>query len=264
MRAVRTRRGAQRYSGGFWEWLAPIGYLAVGLAAVLLLVGALPRAGHVVPVPPRADGAEVRRLIEENEALGEAWRRSLDSLCNDERLQEEDIAPDCERGTITFGDHLFDDSQPVQLTEEGIQKLHVAIHAMLRSLRESELVWQNLESIELRGHADPTARRDPYLTNMRASQRRPMAIMFYLTSDWALGERDRRDLERLLVLSAASYSRPPETCPERTRECYPYWRRVEIIPRLRESAILTRMDRIADGARTLLPPEDAARADATR
>ena len=49
-------------------------------------------------------------------------------------------------------------------------------------------------------------------------------------------------LQRLLVLSAASYSRPPASCPERRRECYRAWRRVEIIPQMSAVQARARMD----------------------
>ena len=124
---------------------------------------------------------------------------------------------------------------------------------MLRRLRAHPIAWKHLESIELRGHADPRALRDPYVTNMRVSQKRPMAIMFYLISDWGLSDRDRTDLQRLLVLSAASYSRPPKSCPEPSRECYPYWRRVEIIPHMSEVDLRTRMDGFIRQLQELVP-----------
>jgi hypothetical protein len=84
--------------------------------------------------------------------------------------------------------------------------------------------------------------------------------MFYLISDWALSERDRRDLERLLVLSAASHSRPPAACPERTNDCYPFWRRVEITPRLRDAELADELARFTDDLEALVPARPAARA----
>jgi hypothetical protein len=212
-------------------------------------VAALPGAPSAPP-PDEQELDRVRALVDDFAPATRAWRETLLELCADPLLQAEGVAPDCRTGTITFGDDLFDESGDVQLTEEGIRKLHLAISALLRNLRSHESVWNELESIELRGHADPTARRDPYVTNMRVSQKRPLAIMFYLISDWGLSERDRDDLERLLVLSAASHSRPPASCPERTRACYPYWRRVEITPRLKSAATMQSVNTFVDALST--------------
>lgn len=232
------------------QLFAPIAYLLAGVLCVVVFVAALPRKTESV-APPPTDGRALRARIADEAVFPEQWRATLDALCADPVLQAEGIAADCATGTITFGDDLFEDEGPVQLTEEGIRKLHQAISTLLRELRTHDEVWSRVEAIELRGHADPRARRDPYVTNMRVSQHRPMAIMFYLISDWALSERDRRDLEQLLVLSAASHSRPPKACPERTNECYPFWRRVEITPRLRGAELARELERFTDDLTTL-------------
>ncbi len=248
--ARRTERRSPHDDGGdFW---APIAFLLAGLLSILVLVAALPDERRV-EVPDDDDPREaLRALVADQSQAATQWRDVLTALCNDPQLQVEEVAPDCETGTMTFGDSLFDDSAEVQLTEEGIRKLHLAIAALLRNLRSSDVVWENIESIELRGHADPIARRDPYVTNMRVSQKRPLAIMFYLISDWGLSQHDRDDLERLLVLSAASHSRPPENCPERNRGCYPYWRRVEMTPRLKNGVSVDRMNALVDGVTGIL------------
>jgi len=251
-----ARRGlSKRTTGGQTDTqvFGPIAYLLGGVLCVLVFVAALPRQESAPPDGGAADRETLRRRLAEEAAFPAAWRATLEALCGDPVLQAEGIAADCATGTITFGDDLFEESGPVQLTEEGIRKLHQAIGAMLRTLRANETVWSHLDAIELRGHADPRARRDPYVTNMRVSQHRPMAIMFYLISDWALSERDRRDLESLLVLSAASHSRPPDVCPERTNECYPFWRRVEITPRLRGAELANEMARFTQQLDALLP-----------
>jgi len=249
----REGRHRSDRSSGSWDLLSPIAYLGAGLAAIFVLIAAAPNA------PPRPEEKSdrdeaLRDLIAEQTELPRHWREAMQMLCDDPVLQAEGIAPDCLSGTITLGDSFFDQSDRVELNEEGIRRLHLAIDATLRALRSRPLVWQSLESIELRGHADPRARRNPYLTNMRVSQRRPMAIMLYLISDWALSERDRSDLERLLVLSAASYSRPPRSCPERSNECYRYWRRVEITPRLSDASLAADQARFTDELTALLPP----------
>ncbi|MCH2185378.1 hypothetical protein MK280_05850 [Myxococcota bacterium] len=219
------------------SWLAPLAVLAVGVLCLLFLLA----ARSTSPPDQRAPEVGAQRLrdrVDEEARFPVHWQQMIENLCSDPVLQAEGIAADCRTGTITFGDDLFDDDETTQLTEEGIRKLHYAIDGLLRNLRAHPDVWERIESIELRGHADPRARRDPYVTNMRVSQQRPLAVMFYLISDWALSERDREDLERLMVLSAASYSRPPESCPERNNECYSFWRRVEITPRLRGAQIV--------------------------
>lgn len=249
---MRHRKGrADRSEGGADVW-APLAYLLAGLLAVVLFVAALPQQ----PATSPEDESQITRLKEVVMQQAEqhaTWQSTLAELCGDTLLQAEGIAPDCASGTITFGDDLFDEDEGTQLTEEGIRKLHVAIDTMLTQLRAHPVVWQHLESIELRGHADPRARRDPYVTNMRVSQQRPMAIMFYLISDWGLSERDRSDLQRLLVLSAASYSRPPRSCPERSRECYPFWRRVEITPRFSEVDLRTSVNGFLRQLQELVP-----------
>ena len=241
-RSLSSRRDGSSAEGSFW---APLAVLLAGVLCVMVFVAALPRERAVDDESLRR-GAELEARIAEQASFPSHWRETIQSLCGDPVLQAEGIAPDCETGTITFGDDLFGESGAVELTEEGIRKLHYAISSLLRNLRRHEDVWNRIESIELRGHADPRATRDPYVTNMRVSQQRPLSVMLYLISDWALSERDRRDLERLLILSAASHARPPESCPERTNECYGFWRRVEITPQLRGADLANEADRFAD------------------
>lgn len=247
-RPDRSRRTDEPGEALIW---APIAYLLAGLLCMLVFVAALPRADDAREAPLPVE-ANLRDRVDEPTSEPSLWSATLESICEDPALQSEGLAVDCETGTITFGDDLFDAASTVQLTEEGIRKLHLAIGSLLRSLRRHDAVWDRVEAIELRGHADPRALRDPYLTNMRISQERPMAIMYYLISDWGLSERDRRDLERLLILSAASHSRPPADCPEPTTECFPAWRRVEITPRLRVSEEADEMPRFRTGMESLL------------
>ncbi|MAJ59079.1 MAG: hypothetical protein CBC48_03255 [bacterium TMED88] len=220
------------------SWLAPLAALAVGALCLLFLFAARSTPAPANQSAPDINAERLRERVDEEALFAVHWQQMTGNLCSDPVLQAEGIAADCRTGTITFGDDLFDEDEATQLTEEGIRKLHYAIDGLLRNLRAHPDVWERIESIELRGHADPRARRDPYVTNMRVSQQRPLAIMFYLISDWALSERDRDDLERLMILSAASYSRPPESCPDRNNECYSFWRRVEITPRLRGAQIV--------------------------
>jgi outer membrane protein OmpA-like peptidoglycan-associated protein len=250
-RPVRSRRTAEPGEGQIW---APIAVLLTGILCVIVFVAALPRDADE-PAPAVPDVSTPTEQVAGPSLLSAQWNDTLATLCQDPALQADGIALDCETGTITFGDALFDTAATVQLTEEGIRKLHEAVASMLRSLRTHDEVWRQIESIEVRGHADPRALRDPYLTNMRISQERPMAIMFYLIADWGLSERDRHDLEQLMILSAASHSRPPSTCPEPTSECFPFWRRVEITPRLRVPVIAGEMLRSTTGLELPAPEE---------
>jgi hypothetical protein len=256
-----SRRSPSTSEGGLL-WGALVTLLA-GLLSISVFVAALPPGQQPETRTGEDTQLALRQLLDQQSGVAEQWRTAIQALCGDPILQAEGIAADCLTGTITFGDELFDEpGGEVQLTEEGIRKLHIAIASMLRNLRARDLVWQSVESIELRGHADPRALRDPYVTNMRVSQKRPMSIMFYLISDWALSERDRGDLERLLILSAASHARPPSSCPEESRECYPYWRRVEMTPRIRGAELLNEFEGFVEELESVAPaakPDDLER-----
>ena len=102
-------------------------------------------------------------------------------------------------------------------------------------LRRSPEIWESLDAIEIRGHTDPHAVRNPYSTNMVGSQQRALGVLLFLVGPSGLSEPDRIELQRLAVVSGVSFARPPTACPERSRECYPKWRRVEIRPVLSES-----------------------------
>ncbi|HKK53870.1 MAG TPA: hypothetical protein VKA74_19910, partial [Myxococcota bacterium] len=92
----------------------------------------------------------------------------------------------------------------------------------------------SLETLEIRGHTDPRALRDPYTTNLVGSQQRALGVLLFLMGPNGVSEADRQDLQRLVTVSGASFSRPPASCPEDSRECYDEWRRVEILPVLSE------------------------------
>jgi len=82
--------------------------------------------------------------------------------------------------------------------------------------------------------------------------------MIYLSSEWALSDRDRDDLQRLAVASSSSFSRPPETCPDRSRDCFPFWRRVEIIPHMRGDVLRDDVQSLVDNVDALLQNEAPA------
>jgi len=248
-------RAPSGFAGIGWASLA---YLFAGLSAMLLLVAALPRsrgeAASATASPVAAEPVgELRAVIEQRTLLARQWSEVLADLCSHPKLEAEQMAPDCESGTLVVGDSLFDRPGSPQLSEEGMRKLQLAMPVILAELRSSELVWQNLEAIEIRGHADPRAEREPYVTNLVGSRQRPLGIALYLVSEWTLDARDREDLKRLMVVSAASHSRPPETCPEATRDCFPFWRRVEIIPVLREAPLRDELMRLRSDLAPLLP-----------
>ncbi len=232
-----------------------IAYIGAAVAGILLLVAAVDRDAPVqAPVEPAPDPSpRIRAELDARSSLALAWRDTLREICENVELQAEGLSPSCETGAITFGDRLFDDPTSAQLNEEGMRKVQLAVSLLLRSLRQRDAVWQNVEAIELRGHADPRARRDPYVTNLVGSHQRPLGVMIYLSSEWALSKSDRDDMQRLGLISSSSYARPPASCPERNRECYPYWRRVEIIPHIRGQRVRDDMQRLVERVDALLP-----------
>jgi hypothetical protein len=239
-----------------------IAYVGAGIAAILVLVAAVAQRPAVeeIDVDATPDPAPlIRGELEDHSAVALAWRETLREICENLDLQAEGLAPSCSTGAITFGDSLFEKPTSPQLSEEGMRKAQLALPLLLETLRRREIVWRNLESIEIRGHSDPRARRDPYITNLVGSQKRPLGVMIYLSSEWALSNRDREDLQRLALISSSSFSRPPETCPDRSRECYPFWRRIEIIPHMRGERVREDMQQLVDRVEALLPePDDAS------
>lgn len=241
-----------RDSGPASDIFVAVAYIGAGVAAVLVLVAAM---DHPAVTPSQLEqpvdlSPQIRAELDDRAALSLAWKQTLTEICENLDLQAEGLAPNCRSGAVTLGDRLFEDATSPQLSEEGMRKVQLALPILLESLRRNDDVWQQIESIELRGHSDPRARRDPYVTNLVGSHQRPLGVMIYLSSEWALSARDRGDLQRLAVTSSSSFSRPPETCPDRSRACYPFWRRVEIIPHLRG-------DRVRDDMHTLVERIDA-------
>lgn len=190
--------------------------------------------------------ADARRL--------EATEAAFASLCTTPLLIALELVPDCETGVITVDEARFGGFGSAVLAPEAKEDLVAAIRSYLGRMRDLPALWENLEAIEFRGHADPRATRDPYVTNLVGSQQRPLGLLLHLVGPDGLGEADRQDLERLAVVSGVSFSRPPESCPEASRECYAEWRRVEIRPVLSESL------RRGDWSRTL----ERVRADVQR
>lgn len=246
--------GREGGTGG-GDLFAALAYVGAGMAAVLVLVAAVGRDGP--DASPEVVGPDpaplIRAELEERSALAREWQEALRMLCENVELQAEGLAPSCATGALTIPDALFESATSAQLSEEGMRTVQFAISTLLEVLRGRDLVWQHIESIELRGHSDPRARRDPYVTNLVGSGQRPLAMMIYLSSEWALSDRDRADLQRLAVVSSSSFSRPPVACPEETRECYAFWRRVEVIPRVHGVELRQEMQTLVERVDSLLP-----------
>ena len=233
---------------GIGEWWAAIAVIAlVAMALVSLMGSAEPRIAI-------SDDAAPRILA----TLGPA-QRSLDAveaafgtLCQEPVLLALELDPDCESGVITLSDDLFGGSGKAQLSPVAREDIVAAMTAYLSHLRTLPALWESLEAIEIRGHADPRAVRDPYSTNMVGSQQRALGVLLFLVGPEGLSEPDRIELQRLATVSGVSFARPPASCPERSRECYPEWRRVEIRPVLSESS------RRGDWSRTVRDARNAA------
>lgn len=238
IRGGLTPAGASGF-GEWWGGLVAVALVAVGVVLLTSSRDPGPRARAIDPSPDMLAAIEpaARALAEVDRAFA--------SLCAEPVLLALELEPDCETGVITLGDERFDGFGSATLGPEAQEDVRAAMRIYLGRLRELPAIWNSLEAIELRGHADPRAVRTPYVTNLVGSQQRPLGVLLFLVGENGLGETDRIDLERLAVVSGVSFSRPPETCPERSRECYPEWRRVEIRPVLSESL------RRGDWSRTL-------------
>lgn len=246
-RARPSRRTSERSPterDGFGQWWAAIALVAVAVIGTLSL-GSTHRvqqdAAPRIIDPSKAILASLRTA---ESALSEI-ERSFTTLCREPVLLALELEPDCETGTITLGDSLFAPNLGSQLKPVAREDVRAAVTAYLQKLRNMPAIWESLEAIEIRGHADPRAFRNPYTTNLVGSQQRALAVLMFLVGPEGVSDQDKNDLERLAVVSGASFSRPPASCPEETRACYPEWRRVEIRPVLSESL------RRGDWSRTL-------------
>ncbi len=250
--ADRPGRGGATVDGvaGFGEWwgtLAVVALVAVGVVSLMGTSGAAQRPAPVDPSPQM-----LAAIAPAEAALGDV-ERAFASLCSDPVLLAIELEPDCETGVITLADELFDGFGSATLGPEAQEDVLAAMRIYLGRLRELPAIWDSLEAIELRGHADPRAVRTPYATNMVGSQQRPLGVLLFLVGESGLSESDRGDFERLAVVSGVSFSRPPATCPQQSRECYAEWRRVEVRPVLSESL------RRGDWSRTLEDIRKSAR-----
>ena len=252
----RSRGNDSSISGFLGEWWA--GLVALGLIVVALptLLGAVPEPSTAPPVDPRPLLRE--RLVSPRSDV--ALRRdAMAELCTDPVLAAVDLRPDCESGTLVLPDDLFE-ANGVQLSEDAIPRVDQAIAAYLGRLRRHEQIWKRLEAIEFRGHSDPRAVRDPFITNLVGSQHRPLALLLHLFAAEETTSEDREDLQRLAIVSASSFSRPPAECPERSRECYALWRRVEVRLVFAPLEADARMEELLDDLEALLEaPVEIAR-----
>ena len=235
------RRRGGVLGGDYW---AIATYLAVPALALLLLATALPP--DAPPALPQGRVDDLREVVHDRTLSLQAWPRLLAELCRDPRLLRVGLGPSCSDGTLTLADDAFYDPDLRALRPEGERRLRIAIPILLDALRESDAIWNQLEVIEIRGHADPRALRDPYATNLQASQERSTAVLLFLTSDPQLSRRDRLDLQRLAVASGASHSRPPADCRVRSDECDDRAKRVEIRLRFDEGALRARVGEFHD------------------
>ncbi len=241
-------RESRSRDDGLGEWWAAVAVLALAALAIVALTGS-----HQ-PTPKPIDDPTPRILA----SLGPAERsmRAIESafasLCREPVLLALELEPDCETGVITLSDDLFDGPGSARLDPVAQEDVAAAMTTYLSRLRRLPALWDSLEAIEIRGHSDPRALRNPYSTNMVGSQQRALGVLLFLVGQGGLSEPDREDLQRLAMVSGAAYSRPPASCPDPTRECYPAWRRVEIRPVFSESL------RRGDWARTIRDVRTAA------
>ncbi len=217
--------GEQRGALGTDYW-AVAAYLAVPALVLLALAASLPP--DTPTAAPVSHDAEVRQLVRQRTLALQEWPRLLAELCREPELLVVGLAPSCSDGTITLPDGDFFDPEQRTLRPDAMSRLRTAIPILLDALRANERIWRQLDVIEIRGHADPPALRDPYSTNLHVSQQRALAVLLFLTTDEELPKQDRLDLQRLALSSGASHSRPPADCRVRSLECDSRAKRVQI------------------------------------
>jgi len=243
-RPERPREERANGGGGndlLGEWWAAIAILGLAALAMLGLTAGGERKQGGPPDPAPSLLAALAPAERDLAAIESAFA----SLCAEPLLVAVELAPDCSTGAITLGDDLFDGFMGTEIRKDVREEVIAAMGTWLARLRALPALWERLEAIEIRGHTDPRAVRDPYTTNLVGSQQRALGVLLELVGPNGLTEDDRALLERLATVSGASFSRPPASCPERSRECYRAWRRVEIRP------VLSEPQRRADWARTV-------------
>jgi len=237
-----SRRASARSDLVGEGWIG-IGAIALALIAISSLSGsAIPGLGRNGRDPLQA----VLDTVAPAERSIAAVESAFGSLCQEPVLVLLELAPDCETGVVSLPDAYFTTHATPRIRPEAREDVAAAMTTYLNRMRQLPALWDSLEAIEIRGHADPVGRRGGYARDLAVSQQRALATLVFLVGPSGLAsETDRADLERLAVVSGSSTSRPPPGCAEATRECLPEWRRVEIRPVLSESL------RRGDWARTI-------------
>ena len=230
----------------FGEWGAAIAVVALASLGAVGVASAPSAPPRSLPIDP---SQEMLAAIAPAQSAFDAVEDAFATLCSDPVLLAIDLQPDCESGVITLGDERFGGFGSPELNPASREDLLAAMPIFLDRLRSLPALWDRLEAIEIRGHSDPRAVRTPYTTNLVGSQQRPLGVLLFLLGEDGLGAADRTDVERLAIVSGASFSRPPASCPERSRECYAQWRRVEIRPVLSESLRREDWSRALDSVR---------------
>ncbi len=219
---ARKQRGAERgFAASFW---ASASYLLAGLLMAALFATSVAQLGARSPV------SDVHPLDDKPTQMLEEWSAALADLCSDPELVAMDMHPDCATGIVQLPHKLFFDFRSSEVSEDGKVRLRGAMPIILSKLRGHEVLWDNIDVIEVRGHADPRAAGDRYTINLQQSQHRALEVLRYLTMEGVLPEQDRADLQRIAIASGASYMRPPEGCElnSTSDECFDRWRRAEL------------------------------------
>lgn len=245
-------RDSERQTG-FGEWWAAIAVIAL----VSMVITSISGSAGTSPSPSTETETDaVPVLLEAIRPAAQSLveiERAFSALCVEPVLLALHLEPDCETGVITLPGSFFNGFGSSSLAPEFQEDVAAAMRIYLGRLRQLSALWDSLEAVEIRGHTDPRALLRPYTTNLVVSQQHPIALLLFLMGPRGLASEDKLDLQRLAVVSGSSFSRPPKSCPESTRECYPKWRRVEIRPVLSESL------RRADWSRTLEDVRETAR-----
>ena len=237
---ARSADGRSRSSGDSWIVLSAIA-LAVVAVAALRRRRSRHRPGGADPRP-----SILEAVIPAERSLAEV-EAAFAALCQEPVLIGLELEPDCETGVITLPDSYFVQARGTpRIRPEAREYIAAAMTTYLNRLRQLPALFDSLEAIEIRGHADPRSERGGYPASMTASYQRALATLLFLVGPTGVSaESDRTELERLAIVSGSSVSRPPADCPEPSTECLARWRRVEIRPVLSESL------RRGDWARTL-------------
>ena len=253
--ASHNRADRRRRNEAFGDWWAAVAVIGLASLAVLILAGSRlrPVSEPPQPQPQAVDPSRLVRaaLAPAEEALG-AVEQAFRQLCREPVLLALELEPDCRTGVLTLPDDFFDGFGGTRLQDDVQENVAAAVRTYLDRLRRLPALWDRLEALEIRGHTDPRAVREPYTTNLVGSQQRALGVLLFLIGPDGLAERDAEDLKRLATVSGASFSRPPASCPEDTRDCYEEWRRVEILPVLSEPLRREDWSRTVEGVRMAL------------